>query len=67
MNLTHIKGFADEIDWLSSIKKPIVCISDRCITIRGTHYIYANGHSAPIQIENDWSVTSSQEVEYTNL
>lgn len=70
VNLSHIPGLQPELEWLNTTDQPKVSISDRNLTIRGTHFIYETGHSAKINLNDkdskDWRVLGSQSVQLTN-
>ena len=67
VSLSHIQGLQPELDWLGTCEHPRVSISDRSLTIRGTHFIYETGHQAKVALKNrDWRVMVSESVLLTN-
>ena len=60
INLAYIEGLQPELEWLRTNETSKVSISDRSITIRGTHFIYKTGHQSQIKLADpNWSVLSS--------
>ena len=67
IDLTLINGLEEELNALSTVDYPRVAITDRCVTIKGVHYIYETLYSSPATNDKEFRTFSSQSIDQTNL
>ena len=68
ISLSLMDGLKFDLESISTFKDSAVSISDRCVTVRGNHYIYDTGHKSTVKLNSDlWSFHSSETIIGTNL
>lgn len=61
-----MKQLKMELDSYTS-SAPIMNVSDRSITMNGTHYVFATGTRSSISEDQDLLVTSSIQINFTTM
>lgn len=68
ISLQHLQGLSAKLESFSQADSPKISISERSLTIAGTHFIYETGHEVSIELPNaEDKILSTQNVEGTNL